>query len=85
MTKLSKASISTAIALIVMLTSMLFQVTSTWDLSPLSERSLDNLPNPHQTGANPYVPTNGPAIGDLMNLFNFNHLRSDTPSLPFVA
>jgi phospholipase C len=56
-----------------------------WDLPPLSERSLDNLPNPHATDANPYVPTNGPAIGDLMNFFNFNHLRSDTPTLPFVA
>ncbi len=65
--------------------SVLKFIERNWDLSPLSERSLDNLPNPHETSANPYVPTNGPAIGDLMNFFNFNHLRSDTPSLPFVA
>ena len=35
------------------------------------QRSRDNLPNP-MTGADPYKPTNGPAIGDLMDLFNFN-------------
>jgi phospholipase C len=38
----------------------------------LTKRSRDNLPNPKQNGANPYVPTNNPAIGDMMNLFNFN-------------
>ena len=65
--------------------SILKFIERNWDLSPLSERSLDNLPNPHATDDNPYVPTNGPAIGDLMNFFNFNHLRSDAPTLPFVA
>jgi len=65
--------------------SILKFIERNWDLPTLSDRSLDNLPNPHATGANPYVPTNGPAIGDLMNLFNFHHLRSDTPSLPIVA
>ncbi|HEX6483265.1 MAG TPA: alkaline phosphatase family protein [Ktedonobacteraceae bacterium] len=65
--------------------SILKFIESNWHLSTLSYRSLDNLPNPHANGANPYVPTNGPAIGDLMDLFNFHHLRTDTPSLPFAG
>jgi len=48
----------------------------------LSARSLDNLPNPKVDDENPYKPINGPAIGDLMNMFNFSHARTDTPSLP---
>jgi phospholipase C len=44
-----------------------------WSLHPISKRSRDNLPNPMQTAANPYVPTNEPAIGDLFDLFNFSH------------
>ena len=39
-------------------------------MPPITSRSRDNLPNP-MTGADPYKPTNGPAIGDLMDLFNF--------------
>ena len=39
-------------------------------LSPITNRSRDNLPNP-STAANPYVPANGPAIGDLMDMFDF--------------
>jgi phospholipase C len=35
-------------------------------------RSRDNLPNPIASRANPYVPVSGPAIGDLMNLFQFD-------------
>ena len=65
--------------------SILKFIDSNWKLPPLSDRSLDNLPNPHMIGKNPYVPTNGPAIGDLMDLFNFHHLRKDTPPLPFVG
>jgi phospholipase C len=45
-----------------------------WKLNTtLSDRSRDNLPNPDQdgSGVNAYVPRNMPAIGDLMNLFNF--------------
>jgi phospholipase C len=59
-------------------------IESNWSLSALSARSLDNLPNP-QTGSNAYVPTNGPAIGDLTTLFDFEHKRSphDTPLLPY--
>jgi hypothetical protein len=36
-----------------------------WKLKPLSKRSRDNLPNPKSTSAQPYIPTNSPAIGDL--------------------
>ena len=42
-----------------------------WDLPRLSDRSRDNLPNPSTGAADPYKPTNGPAIGDLLSLFNF--------------
>lgn len=46
-----------------------------WSLPPLSARSRDNLPNPRHSAADPYVPTNRPAIGDLMNLFDFQARR----------
>ena len=51
--------------------SVLKFIEANWHLSPLSGRSLDNLPNPI-TGSNPYVPKNGPAIGNLMSLFDFH-------------
>jgi phospholipase C len=37
----------------------------------ISGISRDNLPNPVASASNPYVPTNGPAIGDLMDMFTF--------------
>jgi len=37
----------------------------------LSDRSRDNLPNPVPDPANPYVPKNMPAIGDLFDMFHF--------------
>jgi phospholipase C len=40
-------------------------------IAPITARSRDNLPNPKSTAANPYVPTNRPAIGDLFEMFNF--------------
>ncbi|MCU6496652.1 alkaline phosphatase family protein [Rugamonas sp. A1-17] len=46
-----------------------------WSLPPLSARSRDNLPNPVHDKAAPYVPRNRPAIGDLMNLFDFGAAR----------
>jgi phospholipase C len=46
-------------------------IETNWGLKPITPRSRDNLPNP-LTASNPYVPTNSPAIGDLMDLFNFN-------------
>jgi len=53
-------------------TSILKFIERNWRLRPLSKRSLDNLPNP-RTAANPYVPVNGPAVGDLFSLFDFKH------------
>ena len=51
-------------------------VERNWKLGgTLSERSRDNLPNPVQGGSNTYVPGNMPAIGDLFDLFNFDHHR----------
>jgi phospholipase C len=50
--------------------SVLKFIESNWNLTPLSSRSRDNLPNPVQIG-NSYAPTNGPSIGDLMTLFDF--------------
>jgi phospholipase C len=50
--------------------SILKFIEANWKLSPLTNRSRDNLPNP-VTGADPYKPTNGPAISDLMDLFHF--------------
>ncbi|MHB1674121.1 MAG: alkaline phosphatase family protein [Acidobacteriaceae bacterium] len=52
--------------------SILKFIEANWGLDPLTKRSRDNFPNPRQNGVNPYVPTNSPAIGDLMDLFNFN-------------
>ena len=56
--------------------SILKFIERNWRLSPLSQRSRDNLPNPKATFANPYVPTNSPAIGDLMTLFDFQNQNS---------
>ena len=43
-----------------------------WSLPPISVRSRDNLPNPLHNASSEYIPSNRPAIGDLMNLFDFN-------------
>jgi phospholipase C len=43
-----------------------------WDLPPITSRSRDHLPNP-RTEENPYVPVNSPAIGDMMDMFEFPH------------
>jgi phospholipase C len=37
----------------------------------ISKTSRDNLPNPVASSSSPYVPSNGPAIGDLMEMFTF--------------
>jgi phospholipase C len=47
-------------------------IEANWGLSPITPRSRDNLPNP-LTESNPYVPVNSPAIGDLLDLFDFDH------------
>jgi phospholipase C len=62
--------------------SILKFIEANWRLHTLSARSLDNLPAPVTRG-NPYVPVNGPALGDLMDMFDFRgapHLA--TPNLP---
>ena len=46
-------------------------IEKNWGLEPLTSRSRDNLPNPQVENDNPYVPTNSPAIGDLMDMFDF--------------
>jgi len=51
--------------------SLLKFIEKNWGLQPLSPSSRDNLPNPVSTSGAPYFPTNSPAIGDLMTLFNF--------------
>ena len=48
--------------------SVLKFIEYNWGLQPLSPRSRDNLPNPSDDS---YIPSNGPAIGDLTSLFNF--------------
>jgi phospholipase C len=53
--------------------SVLKFIEKNWDLPTVSHRSRDNLPDPEADHDNPYVPNNGPAIGDLMNLFAFDH------------
>jgi phospholipase C len=46
-------------------------IEANWGLEPISKRSRDNFPNPVTTAADPYVPTNSPAIGDMMDYFKF--------------
>ncbi|MGC1353338.1 MAG: alkaline phosphatase family protein, partial [Xanthobacteraceae bacterium] len=46
-------------------------IEANWGLKPITPRSRDNLPNP-LVADNPYVPVNSPAIGDMMDLFNFD-------------
>ena len=59
--------------------SLLKFIEWNWGLAPLSSRSRDNLPNPIASTQNPYVPSNGPAIGDLQSIFDFSHRRIDAP------
>jgi phospholipase C len=47
-------------------------IEANWGLSPITARSRDNLPNP-LTGSDPLIPVNSPAIGDLLDLFDFNN------------
>jgi acid phosphatase len=53
--------------------SLLKFIERNWDLPVISKRSRDNLPNPIADDDNPYVPENRPAIGDLFNMFRFEH------------
>jgi phospholipase C len=53
--------------------SILKFIERNWDLDPLTHRSRDNLANPVAYSDDPYVPVNSPAIGDLFDLFDFDH------------
>ncbi len=59
--------------------SILKFIEANWSLPPMSSRSRDNFPNPIAAKESPYVPTNRPAIGDLMGMFDFKHKRKSTP------
>ncbi|WP_367161226.1 alkaline phosphatase family protein (plasmid) [Kozakia baliensis] len=52
--------------------SFLKFVEKNWGLRPVSSVGRDNLPNPITSSNNPYAPTNSPAIGDLMDMFDFS-------------
>ncbi|RDS81678.1 phosphoesterase [Dyella monticola] len=58
-------------------------VEANWGIDQtISGRSRDNLPNPIQFQNNPYVPVNAPAIGDLMDMFDFHRgWQSDNGSV----
>lgn len=56
--------------------SILKFVEKNWNLEPVTKRSRDNLPNPSASRENPWVPTNAPALDDLMDLFDFTGTRS---------
>ncbi|HEX5391663.1 MAG TPA: alkaline phosphatase family protein [Rhodocyclaceae bacterium] len=56
--------------------SILKFIERNWALPPLSNRSRDSLPNPVHDKNRPYVPTNAPAIGDLIGLFDFGRAAS---------
>jgi phospholipase C len=58
--------------------SILKFIERNWNLPPVTSRSRDNFPNPQTDWRNSYVPTNGPAISDLFELFDFGgHGGSD--------
>jgi len=46
-------------------------IEANWNLPAISFRSRDNLPLPTYAPGNAYVPTNGPALDNLMGAFNF--------------
>jgi phospholipase C len=57
--------------------SILKFIERNWNLKPLTHRSRDNFPNPRVDDDDPYVPLNSPALGDLFDLFNFEHHDGD--------
>ena len=44
-----------------------------WHLKPLTGRSRNNFPKPRVDDDNPYELLNSPALGDLFDLFRFDH------------
>jgi len=57
--------------------SVLKFIERNWHLGKISNRSRDNLPNPKMHDKNPWVPVNMPAIGDLFDMFDFDHGHGD--------
>jgi phospholipase C len=57
--------------------SILKFIERNWNLKPLTQRSRDNFPNPIVEDENPYVPLNSPALGDLFDMFHFDHDRDN--------
>jgi phospholipase C len=53
--------------------SILKFIERNWHLRPLTARSRDNFSNPVSDKDNPYVPLNSPALGDLFDMFHFDH------------
>src|SRR5262249_21351924 len=53
-------------------TSIVKFIERNWGLPRLPAGSWDTLPDP-TASANPYVPANQPAVGDLFDLFDFHH------------
>ncbi len=51
--------------------SLLKFIEANWHLPTISGRSRDTLPDPVVAASDPYVPTNGPAIDNLMDFFRF--------------
>jgi phospholipase C len=47
-------------------------VEHNWGLPTIAADTRDNMPNPITTKANPYAPTNAPAITDFMPFFRFH-------------
>ena len=53
--------------------SILKFIERNWQISPLTNRSRDNFPDPqYDKTVSVYAPLNSPAIGDLFDLFNFD-------------
>ena len=65
--------------------SILKFIETNWQLTPLSRRSQDNLPNPASSLDGGYVPGNRPAVGNLMSLFDFSRAQAATSSAPVTA
>jgi phospholipase C len=61
--------------------SILKFIEANWNLRPLTDRSLDNLPNPVQQDGS-YLPSNGPAVGNLMTVFDFRHRHDTDAAVP---
>lgn len=53
--------------------SILKFIERNWHLQPLTGRSRDNLPDPKERHDNAYIPANMPALGDLFDMFDFDH------------